>query len=95
MPGGGYFQPEIARVYALMGRESEARRMVSGVKGNAYLIAAVYAALGDNDEAFKILEKAVGEHQSLTPLMVEPPLDNLHSDPRWKGLLRRMNFPSE
>jgi serine/threonine protein kinase/tetratricopeptide (TPR) repeat protein len=95
VPKGGYFQPEIARVYALMGRESEARQMVSGVKGNAYLIAAVYAALGDKDEAFRILEKAVGEHQFLTPLKVEPPLENLHSDPRWQVLLRRMNFPEE
>lgn len=56
------------------------------------LVAGVYAALGDKDEAFKILEKAIGEHQLLTPLKVEPPLESLHSDPRWKVLLRRMNF---
>jgi hypothetical protein len=69
--------------------------MVSGLKANAYLIAAVYAALGDKDEAFRILEKAVGERQFLTPLKVEPPLESLHSDPRWQVLLRRMNFPPE
>jgi hypothetical protein len=65
------------------------------VKANAYFIAGVYATLGDKDEAFRILEKAVEERQYLTPLKVEPPLENLHSDPRWKALLRRMNFPPE
>jgi TolB-like protein/Tfp pilus assembly protein PilF len=95
IPKGGNFQAAVARVFALMGRRREARRMVSGLKANPYIIAAVYAALGDKDEAFKILEKAVEEHQLITPLKVEPPLESLHSDPRWKALLRRMNFPLE
>ena len=69
--------------------------MISGLKANPYFIAAVYVALGDKDEAFRILEKAVEEHQLLTPLKVEPPLESLHSDPRWQALLRRMNFPTE
>jgi serine/threonine protein kinase/Flp pilus assembly protein TadD len=92
---GGSFQAAIARVYALIGRKREARQMINGAKSSAYGIAGVYAALGDKDEAFRILEKAVEEHQMLTPLKVEPPLDDLHSDPRWKALLRRMNFPQE
>jgi len=58
-------------------------------------VAHAYTALGDKDETFRILEKAVEEHQLLTPLKVEPPLESLHSDPRWKALLRRMNFPPE
>jgi hypothetical protein len=28
-------------------------------------------------------------------LKADPPFENLHSDPRWKPLLRRMNFPEE
>jgi TolB-like protein/DNA-binding winged helix-turn-helix (wHTH) protein/Tfp pilus assembly protein PilF len=95
IPKGGNFQAAVARVFALMGRRREARRMVSGLKANPYIIAAVYAALGDKDEAFRILEKAVEEHQLITPLKVEPPLESLHSDPRWKALLRRMNLPTE
>jgi hypothetical protein len=83
----------MARVYALDGRQREARQMIKGLKANPYIIAAVYVALGDQDEAFRILEKAIGENQFLTPLKVEPPLESLHSDPRWKTLLRRMNFP--
>lgn len=92
---GGYPNAGIARVYALMGRTREARQMVSGLEDNPYIIAAVYAALRDKDEAFRILEEAVEKHQLLTPLKVEPPLDGLHSDPRWNALLRRMNFPTQ
>jgi tetratricopeptide (TPR) repeat protein len=88
-------QPAIARVYALMGKHRQAKRMINGVESAPYVIAAVYAALGDKDEAFRILEKAVEERQYLTPLKVEPPLESLHSDPRWKLLLRRMNFPDQ
>ena len=69
--------------------------MISGLKANPYFIAAVYVALGEKDEAFRILGKAVEEHQVLTPLKVEPPLESLHADPRWQALLRRMNFPQE
>jgi TolB-like protein/DNA-binding winged helix-turn-helix (wHTH) protein/Flp pilus assembly protein TadD len=94
-PNGKNFQAALAHVYALMGKHQEARQMVRGLTANPYIIAAVYAALGDKDDAFKILEKAVDEHQLLTPIKVEPPLKNLHSDPRWQALLHRMNFPNE
>jgi tetratricopeptide (TPR) repeat protein len=94
-PNGRNFQAAVAHVYALMGRHREARQMVSGLKANPYIVAAVYTALGDKDEAFRILEKAVEEHQLITPLKVEPPLESLHSDPRWKALLHRMNLPTE
>ena len=95
IPKGGYPHAGIARVYALMGRHREARQMIKGLKANPYIIAGVYVALGDKDEAFRILEKAVEEHQLITPLKVEPPLESLHSDPRWKKLLHRMNLPTE
>lgn len=95
IPKGGYPNAGIARVYALMGRHRDARQMIGGLKDNPYIIAAVYVALGDKDEAFRVLRKAVEEHQVLTPLKVEPPLESLHSDPRWELLIRRMNFPTE
>ena len=67
--------------------------MVSGLKAGPFEIAAVYVALGDMDEAFRILEKAVEERNSLLVYLKEDPtFDNLHSDPRWLGLLRRMNL---
>jgi hypothetical protein len=79
-----------------MGRQGEAQRMISGLNTDVILISAVYAALGDKDEAFRRLEKAVTERSSnLVPIKEDPPLESLHSDPRWKVLLRRMNYPEE
>ena len=90
------YRARTARVYAMMGRQREAREIVSGVKARAFEIAGVYTALGDNDQAFKILQKAVEERDTLVVFVKEDPdFDSLHSDPRWKELLRRMNFPSE
>lgn len=95
MPRDGNFQAAIARVYALMGRHREARQMLRGAKANPFITAEVYVALGDKNEAFRILEKAVTEHQLMTVLKVEPPLESLYSDPRMKALLRRMNLPTD
>jgi TolB-like protein/DNA-binding winged helix-turn-helix (wHTH) protein/Flp pilus assembly protein TadD len=94
-PKGGNFQAAIARLYALTGRKREAQQMIGGARASAYDVASAYAAFGDIDQAFRILEKAVCEHELLTPLKVWPPLDVLHSDPRWQGLLSRMNFLQE
>jgi hypothetical protein len=39
--------------------------------------------------------RAIEEHNSLLVTIKEdPPLDSLHTDPRWKKLLLRMNFPT-
>jgi hypothetical protein len=56
----------------------------------------VYAALGDKDEAFRIPEKAVEERSTFIVSFKEDlPFENLRSDPLWKILLRRTNFPEE
>jgi hypothetical protein len=62
-----------------MGRQREARQMISGSKANAFGIAAVDAALGDKDKAFRILEKAIEQHQNLVALKVDPEFESLHS----------------
>jgi len=80
---GMHHAARIARVDALMGRQREARQMLSGAKAGAFDIAAVYVALGDLDEAFRILEPAVAARDCLIVFFQEDPLfDNLHSDPR-------------
>jgi TolB-like protein len=64
------------------------------------VLAQVYVRLGENDRAFYWLEWAV-EHPELAkatdPVMqivkVDPSLAPLHSDPRFKVLLRRMGLP--
>jgi eukaryotic-like serine/threonine-protein kinase len=61
---------------------------------SAYFIAMDYAYLGEKDLAFVWLEKAYQERSSwLTCLRVDPLWANLHSDPRFADLLRRIGLP--
>lgn len=94
-PNSGYMQAGTAYVYALMGRRSKARQMISRLKADPMTVAQVYVALGDKDEAFRILGKAIEEHRIGFFLSEDPAFESLYSDPRWQALLRRMNFPPE
>ena len=58
-------------------------------------LATTYAALGDKDEAFRLLFQVTEERDGLNYVKTDPRLDSLHSDPRWHTLLRRMNLPTE
>lgn len=84
---------DIARVYARMGRVSEARQMLKRLGDRS---AGVYAGLGDKDAAFRLLFKSVDERIDW-PIFIkaDPLFDSLHSDPRWAELLRRMNLPTD
>jgi len=55
----------------------------------------VYALAGDKDKAFEFLEKAykAREGSELTLLAVDPVWKNLHGDPRFSDLLRRIGLP--
>ena len=56
----------------------------------------VYTALGRYDEAFRWLNRAADEHDTLLCyLQVIPTFDPLRSDPRYSELLRRMQFPQQ
>ncbi len=90
----------LAHVYAISGNRAEAeriadqlKRQVKGGRGS-FNIAAVYAGLGRNDEAFEWLDRAFKEDSILMPfLRVYPDLKPLRSDPRFQDLLQRMHFP--
>ncbi len=57
--------------------------------------ARVYAALGERDRALEWLEKAYANHFGpLVLLNVDPELDSLRSDQRFRGLLRRTGLAS-
>ena len=50
--------------------------------------------LNDKDQAFEWLERAYQERCNfLTLLKFETVFDNLHADPRFKELVKRMNLP--
>jgi hypothetical protein len=56
-------------------------------------LAAVYAGLGDKDQAFAWLEKRFQDRSDqLARIRWEPPYDSLHSDPRYTDLLKRMGL---
>jgi Flp pilus assembly protein TadD len=94
---------ELARigyVYAAAGKRREAIKILEemkGLTGKRYNlgthIAAIYAALGNKDEALAWLKKACDEHeQGVVDLKVNPRLDTLRADPRFVDLLRRVKL---
>jgi tetratricopeptide (TPR) repeat protein len=57
-------------------------------------IATVYTRAGRNNEALEWLEKAFEAHDANMPsISVDPIFDDLHDEPRFQNLLRRMNLP--
>ena len=61
---------------------------------NPIEIANLHARLGERDKAFELLEKAYEERNTdLVLLKVSPIWDNLHDDPRFQDLLRRIGLP--
>jgi eukaryotic-like serine/threonine-protein kinase len=84
------------QLYARMGKRKEALAALSGPDGKTIQAAGVYAILGDKDQAFRVLNDAITKRESLIIFFKEDPtFDNLYSDPRWRTLLSRMNFPLE
>jgi TolB-like protein/DNA-binding winged helix-turn-helix (wHTH) protein len=91
----------LAHAYASVGRRAEAQKILrdfelksTKVYVSPYLIATLYATLGDKDAAFKFLEKAYLE-KSLDIswyLKADLRIDNLRSDPRYQNLLRRVGL---
>ena len=60
----------------------------------AYLIGMIYVGLGENDEAFKWLEKAYQDRSWwLRFIKMDPMVDGLRSDARFASLLQRIGFP--
>jgi tetratricopeptide (TPR) repeat protein len=91
----------LALIYARMGRREEAQRMLKELQRTTDPddfprkdAAAVWAALGNKDEAFRLMFDAVEKRAALLIFIkIDPLIDSLHSDPRWKELLHPLNFP--
>jgi TolB-like protein len=92
----------MGNAYARMGREAEAREMISKLQKHVqdtgvgrYEIALVYAGLGEKDEAFAWMEKAFdARDKGLTYLKIDPCIDPLRSDSRYQNLVRRVGLPA-
>jgi TolB-like protein/Tfp pilus assembly protein PilF len=87
-------------VYAASGKQEKSRDILKRMLDlrarryvDAYLIAVVYAGLGEKDTAFGWLDKAYEEHAGqLVCIKADPWNKNLRSDPRYKELLRKMGW---
>jgi TolB-like protein/Tfp pilus assembly protein PilF len=92
----------LGRVYALSGRKGEAKMLLRELEerdaSGEYIVptffAALYANLGNKDEAFRWLEKGYQERSwFMLFLRIIPRFDPLRSDSRFDDLVRRMKYP--
>jgi len=99
--GNTWVLAELARAYALAGerRKSEdiLKDILHGAKNRSDVpieLVAVYAALGEKDQAFAWLEKAYQKRSGgLILIGVAPECQPLRGDPRFDNLLRRVDLP--
>jgi tetratricopeptide (TPR) repeat protein len=90
----------LAITYAKMERREDARRILEQLIEKSHqqyvaadVIATVYAALGEKDEAFRWLDRAFDEHSaSAVSFTSHPEFRPLRSDPRFADLVRRMGI---
>ena len=88
-------------VYAVSGRRSDALKIAEQFKDlssqsyvDFYMVAGIYAGLGDKDEAFRLLEKGYEQHSGgMVYLGLDVMWYGMHSDPRYLDLLRRIGLP--
>jgi TolB-like protein/DNA-binding winged helix-turn-helix (wHTH) protein/Tfp pilus assembly protein PilF len=92
----------LAHAYAVIGRGPEALRLLRDLERNPangyvspYMVATVYAGLGNKDKAFELLDEAYRERcwDIAWQIRADPRIDNLRSDPRFQSLLRRVGLP--
>ena len=88
----------LAVVQAAAGNKPEARKLLAKIEQMArrqyvcaYEVACVHAALGDNEAAYKWMQKGVKEQcDCLAWMKGEPWLDPFRVDPRYLDLLKRV-----
>lgn len=98
--GSAVIKAEYGSTLALAGKRAEAEQIIEELRQNLsqgylspYHIATIYACLGDKDNAFEWLKKTVDEQGDfLIYAKIDPKLTNLHTDPRYAELLRRIGL---
>ena len=93
----------LAITYARTGRQNEARKILDQLVQerrtryvSAQIIAAIYVAFGDKEEAFRWLELAATEHSGILQwIAFLPEFRPLRPDTRFPNLLRRIGVPAQ
>ena len=94
------FRAYLAYGLASTGKEAEAREILAKIghgEGPDYvrseILAGVYGALGETDEAFRQLEQAYADHSAgLIYLHLDPMYDSLRDDPRMDEIVQRIGL---
>ena len=97
---GGDYSIDLACTYARAGNKEESKKILVELKERARkefvspsFLAAAYGALGENDIAFELLDKAYSERDNrFCWLKTDPIYDPMRSDPRFSALLRKIGF---
>jgi Tfp pilus assembly protein PilF len=90
----------LARAYAASAKTDEAMKVLGQMNEiakqrylPAYGFAIAYGGLGDKDRAFQWLERSLQDRAwDITYLKVDPLMNNVHSDPRFADLVRRVGL---
>ena len=100
--GSPVMRAALAHTYGKAGRTKEALQTLEDLTNLAkqkyvapYFIAGIHIGLGENDRAIEYLEKSYAEHcHWLIYLHIDPSMDSLRDDSRFKDLLRRVGLPA-
>ncbi len=91
----------LARAYHAVGREQDAHAILDMLLarsherdfGNSYMLAILYAGLGERERALEWLERCDSvRNENIVLTKVDPELASLRSEPRFEALLRRIGL---
>jgi hypothetical protein len=99
-PGWPVTLAAMGHMFGVSGQKDQARGMLARMHGLAasryvtpYAVALVHAGLGETDEAFQWLSRAVDDRAHwLVWLSLDPRFANLRSDPRFGATLARIGW---
>jgi adenylate cyclase len=99
--GSPLMQAALVRAYAKSQKKHEANEMLNELNElskqqyvSAYEVATIYVALGNNEQAFQLLEEGYAEHSfHLVYLNVSPQFKPVRSDRRFQDLVQRIGLP--
>jgi Flp pilus assembly protein TadD len=91
----------LGHAYGVSGDKVKAKEVLGQLKElskqryvPAYDIAMVYLGMGEKEEAFRWLERGYEERSAwMVYLNIDPRLDGLHTDPRFRELVHRVGLP--
>jgi TolB-like protein/Tfp pilus assembly protein PilF len=101
--GSPVMRAALAHTYGKAGRTKEALQTLDDLTNLAkqkyvapYFFAGIHVGLEENDRAIEYLEKSYAEHSHwLIYLHMDPSMDSLRDDSRFKDLLRRVGLPPD